>query len=54
VSIFDTVERLAASAADGLAAILRQAIAEHGTTAAIFATAIHSWRSIKRCNPGMI
>jgi glucosamine-6-phosphate deaminase len=38
VSIFDTVERLAASAADDLAAILRQAIAEHGTTAAIFAT----------------
>lgn len=38
VSIFDTVERLATSAADDLAAILRQAIAEQGTTAAIFAT----------------
>src|SRR6476659_273749 len=38
VSIFDTVEQLAASAADDLAAILHQAIAEHGTTAAIFAT----------------
>jgi len=37
-SIFDTVTALAAAAADDLAAILRQAIAEHGTTAAIFAT----------------
>jgi glucosamine-6-phosphate deaminase len=38
VSIFDTVAALAAAAADDLAAILRQAIAEQGTTAAIFAT----------------
>jgi len=38
VSVFDTVTALAAAAADDLAAILRQAIAEHGTTAAIFAT----------------
>jgi glucosamine-6-phosphate deaminase len=38
VSVFDTVAALAAAAADDLAAILRQAIAEHGTTAAIFAT----------------
>jgi glucosamine-6-phosphate deaminase len=38
VSVFDTVTTLAAAAAEELAAILRQAIAEHGTTAAIFAT----------------
>jgi glucosamine-6-phosphate deaminase len=38
VSVFDTVTALAAAAADDLAAILRQAIAERGTTAAIFAT----------------
>lgn len=38
VSVFHTVTALAAAAADDLAAILRQAIAEHGTTAAIFAT----------------
>src|SRR5919198_5540131 len=38
VSVFDTVTALAATAADDLAAILRQGIAEHGTTAAIFAT----------------
>ena len=38
VSVFDTVAALAAAAADDLAAILRQAIAEHGTTAAICAT----------------
>jgi hypothetical protein len=37
VSVFDTVAALAAAAADDLAAILRQAIAAHGTTAAIFA-----------------
>jgi glucosamine-6-phosphate deaminase len=38
VSVFDTVAALAAAAANDLAAILRQAIAEHGRTAAIFAT----------------
>src|SRR5689334_8823013 len=38
VSVFDTVAELAAAAADDLAATLRRAIAEHGTTAAIFAT----------------
>jgi glucosamine-6-phosphate deaminase len=38
VSVFDTVAALAAATADDLAAILRQAIAEHGTAAAIFAT----------------
>lgn len=38
VSVFDTVAALAAAAADDLAVILRQAIAAHGTTAAIFAT----------------
>lgn len=38
VRVFDTVTALAAAAADDMAAILRQAIAERGTTAAIFAT----------------
>jgi glucosamine-6-phosphate deaminase len=38
VSIFDTVEGLAATTADDLAAILRQAIAERGTAAVIVAT----------------
>jgi glucosamine-6-phosphate deaminase len=38
VRVFDTVEGLAATAADDLAAILRQAIAEQGTASAIFAT----------------
>ena len=38
VSIFDTVDALVASAADDLAAILRQAIAEQGSAAVIFAT----------------
>src|SRR5688500_9250377 len=37
VSVFETVTALAAAAADDLAAILRQAIAAHGTAAAIFA-----------------
>jgi hypothetical protein len=38
VSVFDTVDALAAAAADDLAAILRQAIAEQGSAAVIFAT----------------
>ena len=38
VTVFETVTALAVTAADDLAAILRQAIAERGTTAAIFAT----------------
>src|SRR3954471_20073999 len=38
VSVFDTVAALAATVADDLAAILRQAIAAHGTAATIFAT----------------
>ena len=38
VSVFDTVTALAAAAAEDLAAILRQAITEHGAAAAIFAT----------------
>jgi len=37
-SIFDTVDALAASAADDLAAILRHAIAEQGSAAVILAT----------------
>jgi glucosamine-6-phosphate deaminase len=38
VSIFDSIDALAASAADDLAAILRQAIAEQGSAAVILAT----------------
>jgi glucosamine-6-phosphate deaminase len=38
VSVFDTVAALAAAAADELAGILRQSIAERGAAAAIFAT----------------
>ena len=45
VSIFDTVAALAASAADDLAAILRHAIAEQGSTR-VHAAA--SWRARRR------
>ncbi|MFO7168536.1 MAG: glucosamine-6-phosphate deaminase [Chloroflexota bacterium] len=38
VQIFDTIEQLAAAAADDLSAVLRQAIAERGEASAIFAT----------------
>jgi glucosamine-6-phosphate deaminase len=38
VSIFETIEQLAASAADDLAAILRQALAEQGSAALLLAT----------------
>jgi glucosamine-6-phosphate deaminase len=51
VSVFDTVDALAARAADDLAAILRQAIAEQGSTAVILATGNSQLAFYQRLHP---